>query len=619
MKTLHGSGNRILEADLSSRKVEIYEVSEKERKTYLGGKGLGLKLLFDRMESGIDPLEKDNMLAFMPGVLMGTGAPCSGRFHALGKSPLTGIMTSSSCGGPFGMALKTAGWDGLLISGMSESPVWLRITPEGITFEDAADLWGTDIFSTQERILTGKKDGALVIGPAGENLVRFANIASGERFLGRGGMGAVMGSKKLKAVAALGGAYKICPADEKEFDYLRKVATRYINSNEMTGVYRQYGTSSNVLPCSRKGLLPVNNFSDGTHEKAANISGQHMSGVHSAKHHTCKPCKILCGKKGSFGGRTLPVPEYETVGLMGSNIGVFDSEKIGEWNQICAETGMDTISAGGTLAWVMEASEKGLFKSQLRFGSPDGVSQALYDIAYAREDGKDMGLGTRALSEKYGGKEFAIHVKGLEMAAYDPRGAFGQGLAYAVANRGGCHLSAYVVSLEILFGLLNPLTAKAKPEFVRLFESITCCINSLQTCQFTMFAYTLEPPLAKYTPSFLLGFLMQHIPRVAVNLVDFSMYRKLWSAVTGIKISNKEFLRAGDRIHVLERYMNCQDGISRKDDILPFRLLNEPRKSDSEGMQIPLEDMLDAYYRLREYDENGIPTQKCLEQLGIRN
>ncbi len=617
MKELYGPSNKVMEVDLSSRTVNIYTITEQERTLYLGGKGLGLKLLFDRMKPGIDPMVEENILAIMPGVLMGTGAACSGRFAAVTKSPLTGIMASSSCGGPFGMSLKTAGWDGLLIKGKSPKPVYLYITAEGTEFRDAETLWGMDALSAQEQI-TDKHSNALVIGPAGENGVRFANIVTGERHVGRTGMGAVMGSKNLKAVVAKGGEFRILPINQARFDKIKKKAASYIKSNPMTSqVYTAFGTPANTNLSNSAGILPVKNFSEGMHDEAYKISGENMKESFHTKHHTCKPCSILCGKKGTFGDKELPVPEFETVGLMGSNIGVFDPVRIAEWNRICSELGMDTISAGSTLAWVMEASEKGLIKSNLKFGSTEGVSEALYDIAYGRGLGKDMAAGVRALSQKYGGEEFAIHVKGLEMAAYDPRGAFGQGLSYAVANRGACHLSAYLVALEVYFDLLKPYTTKAKPEFVRFFESLTCCINSLHTCQFTMYAYTFEPPLTKYTPKALLGFMMQNLPGIAVKLVDFSTYTALWSAVTGTEISDAEFLKAGDRIHVLERYMNTREGISRKDDTLPPRLLKEGRKGDPNQRTVPLEKMLDKYYKIRGYDSNGIPTEKTLKRLGI--
>ncbi|WP_035276977.1 aldehyde ferredoxin oxidoreductase family protein [Desulforegula conservatrix] len=612
-----GTSNRVLEVDLTSRKYSVYNVKEDERRLYLGAKGLGLKLLFDRMQPGADPLGSDNMLAVMPGVLLGTGGPCSGRFHAVSKSPLTGLFSSSSCGGPFGMQLKTAGWDGLILKGKSETPVWLEIDSDGITFHDASELWGLDTEETQKK-LSAKKAGVMAIGPAGENLVKYANIASGHRFLGRGGLGAVMGSKNVKAVVANGGKFQIQPVNSKKFEKAKKRGTKYINQNEMSSFFlRKYGTNANVNLNNSAGILPVNNFSNGRDDRAYKLSGEVISEAHNTQYHTCKPCTILCGHKGDFGGKKRAVPEFETTALMGSNIGIFDPEIIAEWNDICGKMGMDTISAGGTMAWAMEAAEKGIFDAGLRFGEKAGIAEMLHDIGYARDKGQELGLGSRALSEKYGGKDFAIHVKGLEMAAYDPRGSFGQGLAYAVANRGACHLSAYLVALEVFFGLLSPKSIRAKAEFVKFFESLTNGINSLQTCQFTMYSYTLEPPLSRFTPDTTLGILMQNIPQLAIALMDFSLYPQLWSSVTGIKMSSAEFLKAGDRIQVLERYMNTREGVTRKDDTLPPRMLKEGRPCDPDKLVVPLEKLLDRYYRLRGYDSNGIPKDETLRNFGI--
>jgi aldehyde:ferredoxin oxidoreductase len=618
MKEIVGTSNRILQVDLTRSNVGIYEVKLEERRLYLGGKGLGLKLLYDRLQSGADPLGEENIIAFMPGVLMGTGAPCSARFAAVTKSPLTGIMAASSCGGPFGMSLKTAGWDGLLVRGKATKPTYLLITAEGVEFRDARELWGLDTVATQSK-LDERRAGILAIGPAGENLVRFANIATGDRFLGRGGMGAVMGSKNLKAIVALGGAYKISPVDQPAFDRLKKKATAYINRNRITGnLYRNYGTPANVAMNLKGNILPVNNFSDGTHVQALKISGEETKKNHETSHHTCKPCTILCGKKGNFGGEELPAPEYETVALLGSNLGVFDIEKIAEWNRVCGRMGMDTISSGGTLAWVIEAAERGLVQSDLKFGSPDGVSQALLDIAYRKGFGAEMAQGSKALSEKYGGTSFAMHVKGLELPGYDPRGSVGHGLAYAVANRGGCHLSAFLAAQEVFLDLLRPHAVRAKADYVKFFESLGNCVNSLQTCFFTLLAYLLEPPLVKYTPNLFLGLLMQELPQVAILLMDYTLYRDFWSAITGIKMSRWEYLEAGDRITVLERYMNTREGISRLHDTLPDRFLREGRKSDPKARTVPIERLRSKYYKKRGYDHNGIPTPKTLKRLGIQ-
>ncbi len=620
MDDIIGTSNRFLEIDLGSREVKTFSVLDQDRRAFLGGKGLGLKLLYDRMPSGTDPLGNNSYLAFMPGVLMGTGAPCSGRFAALSKSPLTGIMVHSSCGGPFGMAFKTAGYDGLLITGKADAPVYLMIDDTGVRFESAAHLWGLDTKETQEQVGADKKSGVLAIGPAGENLAPIANIASGDRFLGRGGMGAVMGSKKLKAIVAVGGKYHILPKDPKAFEKAKKRATAYINRNSVTSdAYRKFGTSSHVDWCNQGGILPVNNFQGGSHESAPQVSGAAMREKYHSKHHTCIPCTILCGHKGAHAdGTEHQIPEYETVGLLGPNLGIFDPDLITEWNDICGLMGMDTISAGAVLAYVMEAGEKGLLKTSLAFGSSDGISATLRDMA--RGDGfeGEMARGVRWLSEKYGGKEFAIHIKGLEMAAYDPRGAWGQGLAYAVANRGACHLSAALFALEVSFGLLNPYSIRAKAKFAHYFENLYAAINSLHTCQFTAFAYTLEPPVVKYTPKFLLALTMQYMPDVALLLMDVSLYSKLYSAVTGIKMCQWEYLKAGKRIHTLERLMNCEEGISRKDDTLPDRFLKEGRACDPEKRVVPLNAMLDAYYKVRGYDVRGRPLPKTIKSLNIR-
>jgi len=617
MQQIIGTNNLILEIDLTKKSFKKSAISYKDRKMYLGGKGLGLKLLYDRMKPGVDPLGEDNMIAFMMGVIMGTTAPCSGRFAAVTKSPLTGIMGTASCGGPFGLALKTSGWDGIIIKGRSEKPVYLVIDSKGVTFKNAKNIWGKKTKAAQKAI-EKEGSGAMVIGPAGENLVRYANILSGHRFLGRTGMGAVLGSKNLKAIVARGKEYKIIPKNKEKFDKARRKSLRYINKNVVTAAtYRNLGTSSNVNGCNAAGILPVRNFTGGMHEDAYNISGEYIRKNHDPGFHTCKPCSILCGHEGMFKGEKKAVPEYETIGLLGSNINIFDIIQISEWNEICGDLGIDTISSGSTIAWVMEAAEKGIIKSDLEFGSPKGVARALNDIAYNRGPGKDMAMGTRALSKKYGGKEFAIHVKGLDLPAYDPRGALGQGLSYAVANRGACHLSTTVFTLEIFFGMADPMAKRGKATMVKFFENLFASVNSLHTCHFTGFAYMLEPPLVKYTLRPVLKLFVQNFTPIALKLMDISLWPELWSNVMGIKLGMAGFLKAGERIHVLERYMNTREGISKKEDTLPERFLTEGRDCDNKKRVVPLDKMLNKYYKARGFDKNGIPKDKTLKRLGI--
>ena len=617
MQELTGPNNKILEVDLTSRMFTVIEISSEDRRLYLGGKGLGMKILFNRMKPGIDPLGPDNMIVFMSGVLMGTGAPCSTKFEAVTKSPLTGIITSSSFGGSFGMQLKMAGWDGLLIKGTASEPVSLEITSEGVRFLDADSLWGLDTIAAS-KLLEGENKGAVIIGPAGENKVRFANIVSNGRGFGRAGMGAVLGSKNLKAVIAIGKNYEIKPFNEKTFEKIKTKAIKAIDKSQISQAYKKFGTCSNVDMINKAGVLPVNNFTGGNHDYAFRFSGEILEKKHNIKPDFCTDCVITCGKKGTFCGNTVPVPEYETFGMLGANLGIFDREKIVKWNNLCIRAGMDTISAGGILAWVMEATQKGIIDEiSLRFGRPNGVADALESISECVGFGAEMALGIKSLSEKYGGKEFAMQVKGLEMSAYDPRGAFGQGLSYAVANSGACHNSAFLISMEVFFNLLEKDSIKSKPEFVKFIEDLTCCADSLQSCHFTMYAYTLEPPFSKYTSDKFLIKLMQSMPKRAIALLDYSIFTKLWSAITGEKISQREFLKAGERIYVLERYMNVREGISRKDDTLPERLLIEWREDDPQKLTVPLDEMLDEYYKLRGFDKNGIPTEKTLKKLGI--
>ena len=623
-----GTHNRVLDIDLATRTVTEIAVAAEDRRRYLGGKGLGLRYLYERLQPGVDPLGPDNVLILMMGVLMGTGAPCSSRFAALTKSPLTGLVASSSCGGPFGMALKSAGYDGLILTGDARSPAVLEIGADSVRFREAGELWGRETHTAQAALGLERDDGALVIGPAGEHQVWFANVRSGSRFLGRAGLGAVMGSKHLKALVARGGTHKLVPHDPAGFQAVRRQALAYIRANDLTGnVYRTQGTVANLAFCNSGGLLPVRNFRDGSDPRAAALTGDVWRERYRTKPHACRTCAILCGHAGTYpDGRTHQIPEYESISLLGPNLEIFDTERITEWNERCNALGMDTISAGATLAYVMEAGERGLLDRvtgapsripRLRFGSPEGITEALDAIAHRRDFGDAMADGTRRLAQTYGGADFAIQVKGLDLPGYDPRGAWGQGLAYAVANRGGCHLSASIFAQEAVFGYLNPYTTRAKAEFVNYLTNLSGAVNSLQTCAFTAFAYLLEPPLIKLSPPWLIRTAMQYLPKIAIAMLDIRVFTRFYQTVTGIPMSQRDFLQAGRRINTLERLMATREGITRADDTLPDRLLHEGRSCDPDRRTVPLEPMLDRYYRLAGWSEDGIPTEKTLRQLGL--
>ena len=619
MKEIIGTSNKYLEINLSTKSYKEFIISDNDLKLYLGGKGLGIKLLYEKMDLEIDPLSEKNFLIFMMGVLLGTGAPCSGRWCCITKSPLTNIIGTSSCGGPFGMALKTCGYDGLLITGKSEKPIYIVVTENRVEFLDATNLWGKTTQETQRELALSPTDGACVIGPAGENMVLYANIASGHRFLGRAGFGAVMGSKNLKAIVAKGGIYSIKPKDQKLFNKTKEKAIKFINRNEFTSkAYRKFGTTYNLSICNRFGILPVNNFSLRQSENAKYVTGEAMAERYNSKPSTCKPCLILCGHKGTYpDGKIRQIPEYETTGLLGPNLGVYDPDIISEWNELANEMGLDTITLGATLSYIMEATEKGLIKTDFKFGKTDNISETIKDIAYKKGIGRELALGTKRLAEKYGGKEFAINVKGLELAAYDPRGSWGQGLNYAVANRGGCHLSSFVVGIEVIFNYINPYSTYGKHIWVKFFENLWASVNSLHTCQFTGFAYMLEPFLVKWTPKFLLSFVMELMPRLAILLIDWSIFSDFFSGITGIKLSKFDFLKAGERIHLLERYLNTKMGITSKDDTLPEKLLKEDNSNYKRKAVVPLEKMLKKYYKIRKYNKQGIPEEKILKKFKI--
>lgn len=621
METIKGTSNRYLDVNLSAGSWKVHDVSTEDLAAFLGGKGLALKIYYDRFgEDGlgnVEPLGADNPLIFSMGVMLGTGAPCSARFEVVTRSPLTGLMVGSSCGGPFGEACKSAGWDGVIISGRSDRPVTLRIDRDGASFEDAEKLWGMGTHEVQDALKLGPKEGAAVIGPAGENLVGYANICSGHRFAGRGGVGAVMGSKNLKAVVARGKEVHYEPVRPEAFARTVKKARKFILRNPSTKGYRAFGTNVNVRPGIKSGFVPVHNFRDRWHPDTEKISGEAMAERYTTRHSTCRHCSVLCGHKGHYpDGEMRQIPEYETTGMFGGNIGNFNPDLIGEWNQQMNHLGLDTISAGGTIAWAMEAGEKGLRETSLRFGESANISSVLDDIAFRRGEGDELAEGSRHLSGLYGGSDFAIQVKGLEIAAYDPRAAWGHGLSYAVYNKGGCHLGSYLIGLELLEKLIPPHVTAGKAEWVVFMEDIYTGINSLQTCQFTTFGILSEPPIPRFLPKFMLRMVTPLMPRVAQSLMDWSLLSRYFRDITGIPMNKWGFLKAGERITKLERHMNILMGSRPEDDTLPGRFLKEmDTPYPGKNTVVPLDGMVRRYRKIRKYGADGGPSSSDLAAL----
>ncbi|MDA3811843.1 MAG: aldehyde ferredoxin oxidoreductase family protein [Spirochaetaceae bacterium] len=621
MKVIKGTSNKYLDINLSDLSWSIYKISLEDLKAYFGGKGLAVKIYHDRFAREelkfIDPFGPENLLIFSMGVMLSTGAPCSGRFEVLTKSPLTGLLVGSSCGGYFGEACKTAGWDGVIISGVSEKPVTIRIDQDGVSFESAEELWGQGTQEVQENLQLTPKEGAAVIGPAGENRVLYANICSGHRFAGRGGVGAVMGSKNLKTIVARGKEVKYEPVLPDLFHKTLKLSKKYIHRNSMSKGYRAFGTNANVRPGIEKGFSPVRNFRDRYHRDTEKTSGETMAERYNTRHSSCRHCSVLCGHKGRYpDGRMRQIPEYETIGMFGSNIENFDPDQIAIWNDQMNELGMDTISAGGTIAWVMEAGEKGIRDTELKFGTIENISTILSDIALRRGEGDELALGSKYLSEVYGGKEFAMHVKGIEIAAYDPRSSWGHGLGYAVHNKGGCHLGSYLISLEQLMGYMPPHTTLSKAEWVVFMEDIFTGVNSLQVCLFSVFGILTEPPIPKYLPKPVLNIATIGLPKVAMTLMDWSILSKYFWSVTGMKINKWDFLKAGERINKLERWMNVQMGMDPLQDTLPDRFTKEKETAyPGKNTVVPIEKMVKRYYKLRKYGANGGPVDQDMKKI----
>jgi len=612
MRIIKGTSNKYLDINLSSRSWTVFEPSADDLADYLGGKGLGLKIFNDRFNGSlktVDPLGEDNLLIFSMGVMLTSGAPCTGRFEVISRSPLTGLMLASSCGGYFGEACKTAGWDGLIISGRSEKAVTVRIDEDGVSFDDADELWGQGTHEVQQSLKLGPREGAAVIGPAGENLVKYASICSGHRFAGRGGAGAVMGSKNLKAIVARGKSVRYEPVLAEKFAKTNKKAKKFVVRNVMTKGYKAFGTNVNVRLGIKAGFSPVRNFRDRYNSETERTSGEAMAERYSTRHSACRHCSVLCGHKGHYpDGKIRQIPEYETIGMFGSNIENYDPDLIGIWNERMNELGLDTISTGGTIAWAMEAAEKGLRRSELKFGRTENIGDMLDDIALRAGEGDELAEGSMRLSRKYGGTDFAMHVKGLECAAYDPRSSWGHGLGYAVYNKGGCHLGSYMISLEQLMGYMPPHTTLGKADWVIFMEDLFSSVNSLQVCLFSVFGILTEPPIPKYLPAPVLNVATITMPKVAMALMDWSILSDYFWSVTGIKMNKWGFLAAGERINKLERWMNVQMGLKPADDTLPGRFIREKETLyKGKNTVVPIEKMVKQYYKKRGYGQSGGP------------
>lgn len=634
-----GYMGKVLMIDLTSGLTTEYPWSDKERRLYLGGKTMAAKIIGDNLTPHTKPLSEENMLVITTGPFTGSGAPSSSRFNISTLSPQTGILTSSNCGGNFGYYLKKAGCDALIIKGRSDSPVWLEIYNDTITIHDATDLWGTHTGHAQQLLdeklaaSNGKapKNGKIVIGPAGENLVRYASVVSNERLAGRGGVGTVMGWKNLKAVTVSGNR-KVELYNKKAFDKLNRSWFRYLKGHPLTGdQLPRLGTAGLISTMQMRGQYSTKNYNYGQYEEYEKVNGETLAEEFNIVNKGCLTCPIKCARTVEVNGKPVKGPELETLGLLGGGILNNNLSLINKWNFELDELGMDTISASSTLAYAMEANEKGLWDNGLAFGDTENISKIWEDIAYRRGIGDELANGSRWLSEKYGGKEFAIHSKGMELAAYEPRRSVGLGLGYAVSNRGGCHLNGgYMVLIEGLSLNVDQQNPHGKPDFTVMFQDLMEAVSSCGQCLFTTYAF-FPPPIISRPHSWYTRLFCKVVPYIGGVLRLLNMFPKIvcfhlpvifnqsraLHLITGMPVTFGSFFKAGKRGYTLERYINSRFGIDRKDDSLPSRLTDVPQIPGDDKTRVPLEKMKNVYYKARGWDNNGVPTERTLRRLNI--
>jgi len=611
---MDGWVGKILRVNLSKGSVSEEKLNEEAAHDYIGGRGLGIKYLYDEIDPKIDPLSPKNKLIMATGPLTGTGALAGGRYTVVTKAPLTGAIANSNSGGYFGAELKYAGYDMIIFEGKAKEPVYLWIENDKAEIRSAKESWGKDIHKTTELIQSETDDDAKVacIGPAGENLVKFANIMNDNgRAAGRSGVGAVMGSKNLKAVAVKG-TNGVTVADPEGFRQAVLAAIKEFHDPYMSEVLAKYGTSDVVEFSNELGLLPTRNFQTGVFEGASKIGGSVIAKYNlrgATKTKACFGCPLACGRvtrvpNGEFKGEGEG-PEYETLGSLGSVCGIDNPEALLKANYICNKMGMDTISAGVTIGCAMELFENGFLPEKdvgkkLEFGDGRALVELLEKTAHREGFGNVIAEGSYRLAEKYGHPELSMTVKKLEIPNYDPRGGQGFALAYATSNRGACHIRNEVHCVEF-FGIslmdiietggsLDRFATKGKPEVVRKFQDFYCMIDSSGICNF-----------------------------IIIGSPDANVFINLMEKGTGLSFGGLDgFLKTGERIFTLERLFNIKAGFTSKDDTLPKRMLEEPMpEGPGKGHVVHLDEMLPELYKLRGWGKNGVPTEGKLVELGI--
>jgi aldehyde:ferredoxin oxidoreductase len=600
-----GYHGKILRVNLSQGKVTTEPLAEELTRDYVGGRGLGSAMLWQELPARTDPLSAQNRLIFVTGPLNGTGAALSSRYEVVTKSPLTNTILSANSGGRFPIALKKTGYDAVVIEGTAEKPCYLWVDDAKAELRDGSGVWGLDTHQTTETLLqeTSAQASVACIGPAGERGVLYASVMNEmDRAAGRGGAGCVMGSKNLKAVVVQG-SHKTEVADPEGFQAARKRALTMVSEAPITkNALKEYGTAVLINIINQFGALPTRNFQEGYFPDADSVSGETLKELLYERSVGCATCSVACGRGTRTAHRSGEGPEYETMWALGPMCGVKDLELITEANYNCNEQGFDTISAGSTIACAMELWDRGYLDqatrdriqdelgTELRFGNGQAVLRCTELIGRNEGFGEDLAKGSLRLASRFGHPELSMSVKGLELAAYDPRGFKSMGLAYATSTRGGCHLRAYFIGPEALATpyAVDRFATAGKAALVILYQDLSALIDSLGLCIFTIFA--LNP---------------EH-------------YASLLSTVTGEPLDGKQILSIGERIWNLERLFNLREGFTREDDALPPRFSQEtlPR-GHSKGQTLDLDPLLEEYYALRGWDSGGVPGSQKLGDLGL--
>lgn len=600
---MYGYGGKIIRVNLTERKIEKEELDSGLTKQWLGGRGFIAKILYDELPQGTDPLSPENKLIIASGPLSGTFWPSAAKILFGTKSPLTRGYGDSNLGGFLMAELKYAGYDLIVLEGASKKPLYLFIDDEVVELRDASRYWGKGALDLEKQLKDeiGESFQFATIGPAGENQVRYANINHDfGRQAGRCGMGAVMGSKGLKAIA-VHGTKGIPLYDPDGLIQITKAALRYITSQPYFRRFRLYGTTDITDWCQGMGVLPTKNFMYGDYEKEEELAPEPMRKKILVRDKACFACPLNCANytHSKKYGTYIDGPEYETIGMLGSNLLLEDIEEVQYLNYLCDDYGMDTIAFGGTVAFVMECVEKGILRREtldgidLRFGNFEAVKAILKKIAYQEGIGRMLSEGSRAMAERLGQKSevFSIHVKGLEFSAYECRGAPAMLLSFMTSDIGAQHTRSWAIVQDMDMGRDN---IEGRAKLVKELQTLRPLMEIFGVCRF---------------------------PWLEVKL-DFGEYIKAFNAVTGFGYSKDEVFQISEKVWNLTRAFWAREveDFGRKYDLPPGRVYEPMPSGPAKGLHLTEEKvnrMLDEYYELRGWNQNGIPTEAKLRELGL--